>query len=63
MNNIRSNPTLTASAPNSYLEEMLTQWLEWAPGDERGSMGFATRKTLRVALLRANLGQLAQQFQ
>ena len=54
---------LTASAPNSYLEEMLTQWLEWTPGDERGSTGFATKKALRVALLRANLGQLAHQFQ
>ena len=54
---------LIASAPNSYLEEMLTQWLEWAPGDERGSTGFATKKALRVALLKANLGQLAQQFQ
>ena len=54
---------LTASAPNSYLEEMLTQWLEWAPEDGRGSEGFATKETLRVALLKANLGQLAQQFQ
>ena len=63
MNNIRSNPMLIASAPNSYLEEMLTQWLEWAPGDGRGSVGFATKETLRVALLKANLGQLAQQFQ
>ena len=63
MNNIRSNPTLTVSAPNSYLEEMLTQWLEWAPGDERGSTGFATKKALRLALLKANLGQLAHQFQ
>ena len=61
MNNIQSNPMLTASAPSSYLEEMLTQWLEWAPGDRRGSKGFATTEALRVALLKANLGQLAQQ--
>ena len=63
MNNIRSNLTLTASAPNSYLEEMLTQWFEWAPGDGRGSQGFATKEALHVALLKANLGQLAEQFQ
>ena len=59
LDNIRSNPTLMASAPNSYLEEMLTQWLQWAPGDGRGSAGFATKESLRDALLKAGLGQLA----
>ena len=63
MNIIQSNPMLTASAPNSYLEEMLSQWLQWAPGDGRGSTGFATKESLHAALLQANLGQLAQQFQ
>ena len=53
---------LTQSPPESYLREMLSQWLQWAPGDGRGSTGFATRELLRAALLRANLGQLAQQF-
>ena len=63
MNNIQSNPMLlTQSAPKSYLGEMLTQWLEWAPGDGRGSVGFASRDSLHAALLMANLGQLAQQF-
>ena len=33
------------------------------PGDGRGSSGFATRSSLRAALLKVNLGQLAQQFQ
>ena len=64
MNNIQSNPILlTQSPPESYLNEMLSQWLQWAPGDGRGGTGFATRESLRAALLRANLGQLAQQFQ
>ena len=53
---------LTVSAPDSWLKKMLTQWLQWAPGDGRGSVGFATRDSLHVALLRAGLGQLAQQF-
>jgi hypothetical protein len=48
--------------PNSYLREMLSQWLQWAPGDGRGSTGFATRGSLRAALLKANLGQLAHQL-
>ena len=54
---------LLMQAPESFLSEMLSQWLQWAPGDGRGSTGFATRESLRAALLRANLGQLAQQFQ
>ena len=63
MDNIQSRPFLTMLAPNSWLGEMLTQWLQWAPGDGRGSMGFATRDSLRAALLKTNLGQLAQQFE
>ena len=64
MDNIQSNPMLlTQSAPKSYLREMLSQWLQWAPGDWRGSTGYASKESLRAALLRANLGQLAQQFQ
>ena len=54
---------LMMQAPGSYLGEMLSQWLQWAPGDGRGSTGFAMRESLRKALLRVNLGQLAQQFQ
>jgi hypothetical protein len=54
---------LLMQAPESYLGAMLSQWLQWAPGDGRGSTGFATRESLHAALLRANLGQLAQQFQ
>jgi hypothetical protein len=64
MDNIQSDPMLlTQSAPKSYLRELLSQWLQWAPGDRRGSIGFATKESLRAALLNANLGQLAEQFQ
>ena len=62
MDNIQGHPLLLQRAPNSWLGEMLTQWLQWAPGDRRGSTGFATKNSLRAALLKANLGQLAQQF-
>ena len=63
MNNIQSNPMLLLqSAPKSYLRELLSQWLQWAPGDERGSTGCASKESLRAALLKANLGQLAEQF-
>ena len=64
MENIDHCPTLMVSAPKSWLREMLTQWLQWAPGDGRGSTGFATKETLRAALLKANLGNdYAEQFQ
>ena len=62
MDNIQQNPFLFMEAPRSYLRVMLTQWLEWAPGDRRGSVGLATRDSLRTALLMTNLGHLAQQF-
>jgi hypothetical protein len=63
MDNIQSNLVLlTQSPPNSFLIELLSQWLQWAPGDGRGSTGFATRESLRAALLKANLGQLAHQL-
>ena len=63
MDNIQSDPVLIQSAPKSYLKKLLSQWLQWAPGDRHGSKGYATMESLRAALLRANLGQLAEQFQ
>ena len=63
MDNIEHNPLLLIHSPKSYLGKMLSQWLQWAPGDRRGSTSYATKGTLHAALLRANLGQLAEQFQ
>ena len=63
LKNIESDVKLmTQSPPKSWLREMLSQWLQWAPGDNRGSSGFATKESLRSALLNVDLGQLAQQF-
>jgi hypothetical protein len=62
MINIENHPGLLVEAPESYLREMLSMWLQWAPGDARGSTGFATRESLRAALLKANLGQLAHRL-
>ena len=43
MDNIQNNPMLlTQSAPKSYLREMLSLWLQWAPGDRRGSTSIPT---------------------
>ncbi len=59
MNLIESNHSLLRESPKSYLREMLSQWLEWGPGDLRGSKNYATRESLHAALLQANLAQLA----
>ena len=64
MNNIQSNQMLVMQGPpESYLSEMLSRWLQWAPGDGRGSTGYATKESLHAALMSVNLGRLAEQFQ
>lgn len=49
--------------PKSYLRNMLSQWLQWAPGDGRGSTSFATKGMLHAALLKAKLGDPAKEFE
>lgn len=64
LDNIQADPMLLLQgAPVSWLNNMITKWLQWAPGDGRGSTGFATKESLRAALLQANLGAVAEQFQ
>lgn len=53
---IEAKPLLLTSAPTSWLNDMLYEWLQWAPGDVRGSSKFATLEGLRVALDKAGLG-------
>ena len=63
LTNIESNPVLqTQTPPKSWLRKMLSQWLQWSPGDGRGSKGYATIKSLKEALSEANLGRLAEEF-
>ena len=57
---IENKPALYQQAPTSYLRELLSQWLQWAPGDYRCSEGHATKESLYAALLQANLGGLAR---
>ena len=63
LNNIQANPMLMLqTAPKSWFKEMLSMWLQWAPGDGRGSTSYATRSSLRAALLEINLGTEAEKF-
>ena len=55
LDNIQSNPLLLVqSPPQSWLKQMITQWLQWAPGDGRGSTSVATKESLHAALLKIN---------
>ena len=59
MDNIQSSPMNLTGAPQSYLSTMLATWLEWAPGDARGSTQYATLEALKRAVSEAGLGSTA----
>ena len=59
LNNIQSSPKLFFNAPKSHLHTMLEEWLQWAPGDGRGNMNFATLQDLQSALRKSGLGAAA----
>ena len=44
--------------PNSCLEDMIGHWLQWAPGDARGSKNHATLEQLQQAVDVAGFGAL-----
>ena len=59
LNNIQANQSLATNIPVSSLSTMLSQWLQWAPRDSRGSTSFATLEDLKAALNQAGLGATA----
>ena len=59
LDNIQHRPLLLSNAPTSWLSAMLSKWLQWAPGDIRGSTSFATLEGLKDALRKAGLGAAA----
>ena len=59
LDNIHNMPLLLNGAPASWLRTMLSKWLQWTPGDNRGSTSFATPKALTAALRKAGLGATA----
>ena len=59
LKDIEARPFLQQGAPTSWLSAMLVQWLQWAPGDSRGSTSFATLKALKTALNEVCLGATA----
>ena len=59
LDNIQANQFLAMNSPASWLSAMLAQWLQWAPGDSRGSTSFATLENLKTALNQTGLGATA----
>ena len=59
LDTLQAKPFLLAEGPKSWLGSMLSDWLQWAPGDGRGSTHFATLEKLKDALKQANLGATA----
>ena len=60
LDNIHSNALHLSTDLTVYcLTEVLTRWLQWAPGDNRGSNSFATLEALKAALIQAGLGAAA----
>ena len=59
LDNIEARPLLLARAPQSWLTAMLSEWLQWAPKDSRGSLSFATLQALKDALNKSGLGATA----
>ena len=60
MKNIEANALLLTGSPTSWFTQMLSDWLQWAPGDGRRSTYFATLEKLKDALKQANLGATAE---
>ena len=56
---IVAKPSLYHEGTKGFLCEMLSEWLEWAPGDQRGSKEYATLEALKRAVSSAGLGVTA----
>ena len=59
LSNIAARPNLSEGAPVSLLGALLEEWIQWAPGDSRGSTDFATLESLKTALSDSGLGAAA----
>jgi hypothetical protein len=59
LKNIEAKPSLVSDAPESYLSELISNWMEWAPGDSRGSTNYANLEDLKSAVSKAGFGVVA----
>ena len=59
LDNIQARALLLQGSPQSWLRAMLSEWLQWAPKDSRGSSSFATVQALKCAVSESGLGACA----
>jgi GTPase SAR1 family protein len=59
---IQDKPYLQSSAPTSWLSALITNWMQWAPGDSRGSTNYANLGDLKSAVSKAGLGVVADEL-
>jgi hypothetical protein len=57
ISNIAANPE-----PTACMAKVIGDWLEWAPGDSRGSEDYATLERLRMAVDKAGYGVTASEL-
>jgi hypothetical protein len=62
LKNIEAKPSLFNDAPESYLSELISEWMQWAPGDSRGSTNYANLEDLKSAVSKAGLGVVASEL-
>ena len=62
LNIIVARPSLQSGAPQSWLFTMLSEWMEWAPGDSRESKNYANLDDLKTAVSRAGFGVIASEL-
>ena len=59
---IQTKPLLLGGAPKSWLSALISEWLEWAPGDSRGSTNYANLEDLKSAVSKAGFGVIATEL-
>ena len=59
LDNIAAKLSLLHEGTEGYLREMLSKYLEWVPGDQRGNKQYATLEALKRAVDKAGLGATA----
>ena len=62
LDNIQAKPLQLNVAPQSWLSELLSHWMEWAPGDSRGSEKYANLDDLKTAVSRSGFGVIAAEL-
>ena len=52
---IAAKPNPYHEGPKGFLCEMFSEWLEWVPGDHRGSTKYPTLEILKTAISKSGL--------